>query len=181
MESCMQCFGVTKNMIKGRWAGCLVLALILPLAACGDDTKEASKTQSQSKQNKSSTVNSERAAKAYEEVQEGNVQLVLSGYVENKDAPNAVAQGEAHSNDKHIYRPAMATGRADYLRRGSNADGPYSFAIYTPAIHESTPDETVNTFITINLLEDATPGTYSLAAFKDAADDEAQARISGGG
>ena len=173
--------GVTKSVANSRWAGYLLLGLVLPLAACGDDAKEASKSQGKADTKASSTANSERAAKAYDNVKEGHVQLVLTGHVDNKDAPNAVSEGEAHSKDKHIYRPAMATGRGDYLRRGSNAEGPYTFAIYTPAIHESTPDEIVNTFITINLPEGATTGTYSLAAYKDATDDQGQARITGSG
>ena len=165
-----------------KWSTLLLLSLTLPLVACGDDTKQSSDAGSTSKTaKKAEAAGSDATKRSFEQIQDGQVQLVLSGAVQNEDANNASSEGEALSEGDHVYRPARGTGRADYIRKGSNADGPYSFVIYTEAIHEKHPDDVTRTFITVNLPADATPGTYTTAAYKDADDDQAQARITGHG
>lgn len=101
--------------------------------------------------------------------------------MDNSKAAIAQEDGAPVSEGKHVYQPARSTGRAKYLRKGSNAEGPYSFVIYTEAVHEDEPDKSFTALMTINLPENAQPGSYAIQAYKDAADDEAQGRLSGDG
>ncbi|HLR12116.1 MAG TPA: hypothetical protein VK104_00725 [Burkholderiaceae bacterium] len=165
----------------------LALGLVFTISACGDgggdsqakgETKGESSSATASKNIKGSSA---KAKSALKDVDDEHALLVLSGAIDNAGSPTAQAPGQALSEGDHVYRPATATGKGEYLRRGSNAEGPYSFVIYTQTSHPTHPDEEVRTFVTVNLPENAQPGSYQLAAYKEAADDEAQARITGSG
>src|SRR5699024_8247167 len=79
-----------------------------------------------------------------------------------------------------IFQPARG-GRAEHSRRGSNADGPYMFNIFTDAIHPNDEDDVVRAWITVILPEGAGPGSYGMAAHADAEDNEVQASLIGDG
>lgn len=154
----------------------LALGLTVSLAACGDGDNQA---QAGAKGGGASS--SPNAQKALDEVQEQHARLTIEGSVQNADDPTAQPSGQPLEQGDHVYRPAQGTGNAEYIRKGSNDEGPYSVVVYTEAVHDKEPDEAVRTFMTINFPENAQPGTYQLAAHRDAADDEGQARITGAG
>lgn len=150
-----------------RWSACLLLALAVPIAACGEGDPVS--------------LSTDMTKKSFQQIKGHHALMVMSGAADNSDAEGAQSSGQELSGADHVYRPASGTGRATYIRKGSNADGPYSFVIYTEAVHDDKPDAAARTLMTINLPENAKPGSYSVAAFKDAAPDQAQARISGAG
>ena len=78
-----------------------------------------------------------------------------------------------------VFRPARGGGAA---RTGTNAGGPYQLTIYTDAIHQRDPDNVVRAWIDFVLPPGAQGGeTYTLAAFRDAEDNEVQAHVRGDG
>lgn len=154
----------------------LLLGLSLPLSACGDGESQA-KAGAQG----GSASSSPAAQKALDEVTDDHAQLIITGAVQNPEAATAQSAGQPLSEGDHLFRPASGTGNAEHIRKGSNEEGPYSFVIYTDAIHEDDPDKAVRTIMTINFPENAQPGNYQLAAARQAADDEAQVSISGNG
>lgn len=159
--------------------GALLLGLVLPLTACGDGDSD------QQAKGSGSASQSSAAQKLDTTILDGlkaqHVQMELTGTLNNENASIAQDEGAPVSEGKHVYRPASSTGKGDYLRKGSNAEGPYSFVIYTDAIHDDEPDNTLTALMTINLPENAQPGSYAIQAYKEAADDEAQGQLSGGG
>lgn len=70
------------------------------------------------------------------------------------------------------YRPA---------NDGTNADGPYILRIYTDATHQDDPDNTVRSWVSVTLPDDAEPGVYGISDSRNADDGDAVASLAGDG
>ncbi|MFY0990534.1 hypothetical protein [Halomonas sp. C05BenzN] len=109
-----------------------------------------------------------------EALEAGQSTLTLTGAVTSTgDTPRDARASQ------DVYRPALGGGAS---RRGSNAEGPYALTLYTDAVHESAPDETVSARVSLVLPEGAEAGqTYAIAAFRDADEEQVQAHVRGDG
>jgi len=74
--------------------------------------------------------------KTLDQVGDQHVQFLIQGDLDNNGEPIAQTEGCPLADDKHVYRPAAGIGNADYIRRGTNDEGPYSFVVYPELLHE---------------------------------------------
>ncbi|MCC5968551.1 MAG: hypothetical protein JJU15_01220 [Pararhodobacter sp.] len=100
--------------------------------------------------------------------------VTATGAYTTADDPRYAGRGD------DVFRPATG-GRAANARRGSNADGPYAFTIYTDAVHHEDADNVVRAWASFVMPEGAGPGTYALASVSDSSDNEAQVSVAGDG
>ena len=158
--------------MRGGMLGILALASLGGLSACSEQNG-SSATQAGSGGNSDAVAGSELQAKL-EALEAGQSTLRLAGDVTSVDEG---ARDSVASED--IYRPALGGGAS---RRGSNAEGPYALSIYTDAVHQADPDETVRARVSLVLPEGASAGrSYTIATFSDADDDQVQAHVRGHG
>jgi len=115
-----------------------------------------------------------------EAAETGRSQITFAGAVTTTGDYTTGEAGRYAGASANIFQPALG-GRAEHSRRGSNADGPYMFSIYTDAIHQNDEDDFVRAWITVILPEGAGPGRYGVAANADAEENEAQASLIGDG
>src|SRR5690625_6949824 len=76
--------------------------------------------------------------KTLDQVGDQHVQFLIQGDLDNSGEPIAQTEGCPLADDKHVYRPAAGIGNADYIRRGANDEGPYSFVVYPELDRKST-------------------------------------------
>lgn len=155
----------------------LALAAGLLLSACSGEETARTGTNAPAG---AAAVDAGALAEMIAEVEEGASRLRLSGAVEDTGTFTTGEAGRYAGTARDVFRPAQG-GRGDQVRRGSNADGPHMFVVYTDAIHQEDEDDVVRAWINVTLPDGAGPGTYAVAALRDAADDEAQASIAGDG
>jgi|GEM_PF-1766916 len=131
------------------------------------------------------TLSTDATREAYEQTLPEQIWLSFSGALSNErqyilEPQIAQLGGEPFDPALHHFKPADDIGIRDYLRKGNNAEGPYSIIIKTQALHERQSDAVSPTEIVINLPKGAQAGqSYQVKGQQDAQDDEAQALVSG--
>ncbi|MBA6413178.1 hypothetical protein H2508_08665 [Parahaliea sp. F7430] len=107
-------------------------------------------------------------------IDEGESRVIASGAATATGEYTAYGPGRYSGPTQDFYQPARGSGRKHY-RRGSNAEGPYTFTVFTDAAYQDKSDEVVRAALTFTLPKGAETGSYAIAAARDAADDEVQA------
>ncbi|MEE2002497.1 hypothetical protein QWY20_13625 [Alkalimonas sp. MEB108] len=114
-----------------------------------------------------------------DELNEGTSVLNISGAVSAGGEYTTAIDPRYGGVSRDVYRPAIGGGAS---RSGSNAEGPYSLTIYTDAIHQDEPDNTVRAWVNLILPSGAVAGkSYQIASFSTANEHQVQAHLRGDG
>lgn len=153
----------------------ILITAAVPLSACGDKATEIT-------QNQNTAEAAIGAANALlDTLKEGQSQLSFSGTVNSTG--DSVSGKPYHSEGRFQdnFRPASSMSKQAQARRGSNAEGPYEFSVYSDVVYQDATEETVPAWVVIRLPENANPGTYRVTALLDSTDNDAQASVAGDG
>ena len=120
------------------------------------------------------TANTQQLDALFGGITEGESRVIASGAATATGEYTTYGPGRYSGPTEDFYQPARGSGRKHH-RRGSNAEGPYTFTVFTDAAYQDKPDEVVRAALTFTLPKGAEIGSYAIAAGRDAADDEVQA------
>lgn len=157
-----------------QWLSAALLAATISLSACSDSDAGDSSS-------KASTTDTKATNALLDTLEKNQSNLSLSGTVNSTGERTTVESYRDQGRFINVFRPASSRSKNPQARRGSNAEGPYAFRIYTDAIHDDDSEHVVPGWIQITLPENASPGSYRVAALRDSKEDDVQAAIVGDG